>query len=86
MAGWFIGDYKKRKQQRAIGRDYDYLLMGHWHQLAAIGNIIVNSSVKGFDEYALKHHFPFEPPQQWLFVVRPDGRFPYWLPLFLDQR
>ena len=86
LSPWFIGDYKKRKQQRALGQDYDYLLMGHWHQLAAISSIIVNGSVKGFDEYALKGHFPFEPPQQWLWIVRPDGRIPYWLPIFLDRR
>jgi predicted phosphodiesterase len=85
LSPWFIGDYRKRKRQRAIGQDYDYLCMGHWHQRAEIGGIIVNGSIKGYDEYAYRMNMPYEPPQQWLFIVHPEKGINYRIPVILSS-
>ena len=66
-----IGDHRKRKREQATNTPYDYLVMGHWHQLAFFKGIIVNGSLKGYDEYAIQSNFDFEPPQQAFWVTSP---------------
>lgn len=46
------GETKIGRQQSAIGRDYDTLLLGHWHQSLFLPRVIVNNTLKGFDEFA----------------------------------
>lgn len=64
-----------RKQQRDLnaGREWDVLIMGHWHQLTYGPGFIVNGSLKGYDEYAFGKNFPYERPQQALFIVTPEN-------------
>ena len=66
-----IGDSRKREREQAVKRPYDYLIMGHWHQLAFLRGLIVNGSVKGYDEYAFTNNFRFEPPRQAFWVTDP---------------
>lgn len=66
-----IGDHRKRKREQAVGTPYDYLVMGHWHQLAHFKGVIVNGSLKGYDEYAAISNFEYEPPQQALWLTDP---------------
>jgi len=84
LSPWMIGDYRKRKRAQAMNADYDYLVFGHWHKSAHFAGLIANGTVKGYDEYAFRKNFEFEPPQQWMFLVRPDGRVMNWIPIFLD--
>lgn len=46
------GEMKVGRQQSVIGRDYDMLLMGHYHQSLWLPRAIVNNTLKGYDEYA----------------------------------
>jgi hypothetical protein len=46
-------------------------MLGHWHQRWAFKNIIVNGSVKGYDEYAYDQNFDFEPPEQSFWLTDP---------------
>lgn len=78
---WLLGNARKLKSYTGMGRPYDTLVMGHWHQLTlGIQGIVVNGSLKGYDEYASQGNFPFEPPQQALWLVQPEvgitGRWP----------
>ena len=66
-----LGDARKRKRQVAIGQPYDYMVMGHWHQYAMAKSLIINGSLKGYDEYAYQSNFDFEPPQQAFWVTDP---------------
>lgn len=66
-----IGDSRKRARETAVRRPYDYMLMGHWHQLAFIRGLIINGSVKGYDEYAYVSNFAYEPAQQAFWVTDP---------------
>lgn len=46
------GELKVGRQSSVVGRDYDTLLIGHWHQTLFLPRVIVNNTLKGFDEYA----------------------------------
>ena len=78
---WLLGNARKLKTYTGMGKSYTHLVMGHWHQLTlGIQNMFVNGSLKGADEYSLTSNFPFEPPQQALWLVQPrvgiTGRWP----------
>lgn len=67
------GEFKTRRQSGAINQDYDFLLMGHYHQELWLPNAIVAGSIKGFDEY-VKNDLRAMPstPSQPLFFVHPE--------------
>lgn len=75
------GAAKKQVRQQAIGGAYDVLMMGHWHQYIHMDRLIVNGSVKGYDEYAYQGNFPFEPAQQALFLVHPEVGCTFRMPV-----
>lgn len=82
---WMRGDAKTRKQYGAIGMPYDVLVMGHWHQLRYLGQIIVNGSLVGFNEYALKSRFDYEPPMQALWLTHPVRGLTFQESVFADD-
>jgi len=66
------GSIKVGNSERQIGRDVDYILMGHWHQTLWLPGVIVNNCLKGYDEYArLALRAPYAPASQSLFFVHP---------------
>ena len=78
---WLLGNARKLKTYTGMGKSYDWLCMGHWHQLTlGLQGMIVNGSLKGADEYSAVSNFPFEPPQQALWLVQDrvgiTGRWP----------
>lgn len=82
------GAVKIGRAEAQVGRDFDLLMMGHWHQylpLAPIG-ILVNGSMKGYDEYArLQLRAPFQLPiQALLFIHSIYGVTAQW-PVFLEK-
>ena len=79
-----LGDARKRKRAIAIDQPFDYLLMGHWHTLWMAKGIIVNGSVKGYDEYAFQNNFDFEIPQQWMFITHPQWGITARWPIMLE--
>lgn len=66
------GVVKKHQRQAALGNPFDWLIMGHWHQLVWGQGFIVNGSIKGYDEYAYVNNFTPEPPQQALWITTPE--------------
>jgi len=68
---WMRGDMKTRKQYGAMGQSYDWMAMGHWHQLRYLDGIIVNGCLPGFNEYAMRMGFGCEPAQQALWLTHP---------------
>lgn len=79
------GDHKKRSRNSQIDMEYDTLLMGHWHQLIQLQRLIVNGSLKGYDEYAWSNNFSFEPPQQALWLTHPKYGITYRMPVLVDE-
>lgn len=69
------GTFKIARQQAQINREFDTIIMGHWHIYTPRGDAngaIVNGSLKGFDEYAMNMlRVPFSTPAQALWLVSP---------------
>ena len=67
--------------------EFDTLLCGHWHQLiqAPSAGLIVNGSLKGFDEYAAVSNFVPERAQQALWLVAPNEGVTHLAPVFCDD-
>lgn len=82
---WMRGDLKARKSYSAMGLPYDVLIQGHWHQLRYLGSIIVNGSLVGFNEYAAKNHFSYEPPQQALWLTHPVRGLTFQEAVFAEE-
>lgn len=80
------GDHKKRSRNGQIGMEYDTMCCGHWHQYMHLTRLIVNGSLKGYDEYAYSNNFPFEPPQQALWLTHPKYGITYRMPVYVDSR
>jgi hypothetical protein len=78
------GDHKKRSRNAQVGMDYDTMVMGHWHQRIMLNRVIVNSCLKGYDEYAFTNNFPFEQPSQNLWVTHPKFGITYSMPVYVD--
>lgn len=67
------GTVKLGTSEGQIGRDFDYLMMGHWHYPLYLPHTIVNGALKGYDEYArLGLRVPYAPASQMLFLVHPE--------------
>lgn len=79
---------RARKHQRymATGKSFQTLWLGHWHQYLSTPSMIVNGSMKGFDEYALLMGFGFEQPQQALAIVTPEKNITFQAPVFCMDR
>ena len=63
---------RRHQQYSDTSSDFDYALIGHWHQSLAGQDFFVNGSLKGYDEYAKANGFGFERPKQQLFIVTPE--------------
>jgi predicted phosphodiesterase len=64
------GEFKLRNSEAQIGRDFDTLVIGHWHQYIARRGLIVNNCLKGYDEFArLALRAPATPASQALWFV-----------------
>ena len=66
------GEIKMRNSSAQIDRDYDTLLIGHYHQTLWLPRAIVNNTLKGYDEYSRRMlRAPASPPSQALWFTHP---------------
>lgn len=66
------GAFKVHRSESEIGRDFDTIVMGHWHQYVSTRGLIVNNCLKGYDEFArLALRAPATPASQALWFVHP---------------
>ena len=84
------GVTKVGRSEAQIGRDFDTLLMGHYHTYIPRGDavpVIVNGALKGYDEYArLMLRVPYSRPSQALwFVHQKYGITAQWQ-IYLDGK
>lgn len=79
------GDHRKRSRNAQIDMEYDTMLIGHWHQLIQLQRLIVNGSLKGYDEYAYSNNFPFELPRQALWLTHPDQGITFSAPVNVER-
>lgn len=64
-----LGDHRKRKRASSIGNPYDWMVMGHFHNLMlGVYGILMNGALCGYNEYAYGNNFPYEPASQAFWV------------------
>jgi hypothetical protein len=80
------GNKKKLARNTAIKREYDTMICGHWHQYMPLPRLIVNGSLKGYDEYANANNFECEAPQQALWLTHPDHGITFHMPVILERK
>ena len=76
---------RKRDRYSVRGMTFDWLVMGHWHQYVHAQGLIVNGSLKGYDEFAAINNFPPERAQQALWLVTPENGVTWAAPVFVDD-
>lgn len=79
------GNQKKLARNTAIDMAYDVMICGHWHQYIHLERLIVNGSMKGYDEYAYQGNFGFEPPRQGLWLTHPRFGITYRMPVLCER-
>lgn len=79
------GAQKKQARNQAVDQEFDVMMCGHWHQLIFLSYLLVNGSLKGYDEYAAQGNFRFEPPQQALITVHPDYGINWRMPVLCEK-
>ncbi len=81
------GTIKVSASERQIGRDFDTIIMGHWHTYIPRSEAvaaIVNGTLKGYDEYArLSLRVRFSKPSQALWLVSPKHGIAAQWPVYL---
>jgi len=80
------GDQRKRTRNSQIDQDYDTMICGHWHQYITLRRLIVNGSLKGYDEYAYSSNFPFEIPTQALWLTHPVHGITFRAPVYCEKQ
>lgn len=80
------GNQKKLARNQAVGQDYDIMICGHWHTYIHTTRLIVNGSLKGYDEYAAQGNFSFEDPMQALWITHPNYGVTFRMPVFCDRK
>lgn len=86
LAPMMTGTYRKTKRAMLTDQSFDYIAMGHWHQLNFFKNIIMNGSLKGYDEYAYVSNFEYEPPQQAMWLTTPENGITMTAPVLVLDR
>ena len=83
-----IGSHRKSKRQSAIGKPYDVLVMGHFHQTLWLPSkgIIMGGSVVGYSEYSYLGNMAPEPPQCSLWLTTPEKGITLCSPVFVQDR
>jgi len=80
-----LGHHRKQKKHAAIGKPFDIMVCGHFHQKLMTSQIIVNGSTKGYDEFANNLNLPYERPQQLAFVVHKHNGIIHDTPVLCDS-
>lgn len=80
----FRGNQKKLARQTAVDQAYDVMIAGHWHSYIHVERMIINGSLKGYDEYAYQGNFGFEPPRQALWVTHPRFGINWRMPVLCE--
>jgi hypothetical protein len=79
------GQQKKQARNSAANMPFDVMICGHWHQYIHLERLIVNGSMKGYDEYAYSGNFGFEPPRQGLWLTHPRYGLTYRMPVLCES-
>lgn len=67
-----LGQHRATRQQAYAGKQFDWLCVGHFHQYLVGKHLIMNGTLKGYDEHAYKERYEPEDPSQSFWVTTPE--------------
>jgi hypothetical protein len=76
---------KQNREVHAKGKGFDYMLCGHFHRYGTVSNVIVNGSLKGYDEWVYRMNYEPAPPVQALWITHPDYGIIEHRPVYADE-
>jgi hypothetical protein len=81
------GAIKVGRSEAQIGRDFDTIIMGHWHQYLTFPGVIVNNALIGYNDFArLALRAPYSRPSQALWFSHPEhGITAHWQ-VYLEKK
>ena len=80
------GLMKLHDSKAQIGQDFDTALICHWHQYMTLSGLIVNGSLKGYDEFLLLGlRAKYARPTQALSFVHPEHGITAQWPVYLEK-
>lgn len=80
------GQTKILNAEAQIGREFDTLVMGHWHSYLSLPGILVNGSLCGYNEYArLQLRAAYQEPVQALWWTHPEWGINWQTRIMLDR-
>lgn len=85
MSPLHLGMHRKQKKYSAIGKPFQVMALGHFHQYIHTNWMIVNGALKGYDEYANNCNFPYEPAQQALWINHPQYGMVFRTPVLCES-
>lgn len=78
------GFAKKSQNYSAVGKPIDTMIIGHFHQYIHLNYLVINGSIKGFDEFSQHMGFPFQQPQQAAWINHPEHGMIHRTPIICD--
>jgi hypothetical protein len=68
-----LGQHRATRQQMFAGKSFDWLAVGHFHQHLIGKHLIMNGSLKGYDEHAYKERYEPEHASQAFWITTPEN-------------
>lgn len=76
---------KKQQAYAAIKKPFDLAIIGHFHSYHTLPDLVINGSVKGYDEFSKLMGFKFEAPMQALWVEHPERGSIFHTPIICNS-
>lgn len=79
---------KKQSIYAQTGNDFDSLILGHFHHYMDLNNgqIIVNGTAKGFDEFSQAMGFGYQEPCQAMWMTDPKRGIVMPMPVYCEEK
>jgi hypothetical protein len=78
---------KLHRSQSQIGNEFDTAIICHYHQYISLPGLVVNGSLKGYDEFTmLGLRAPYQRPTQALFFAHPKHGITANWPVYLEKQ
>jgi hypothetical protein len=85
IGGIFPPIMRLRARKRA-STEFDWFVIGHWHQYLHARGLTVNGSLKGWDEFAVGKAFEYEEPRQAMFIITPEHGTTWPIEILVQNR
>jgi hypothetical protein len=80
-----LGKHRTEAQYKAFGKTFHYMHIGHFHQHIEAKGLIVNGSLKGYDEFAYSKRYHPERPSQAMWITTPENGLTFSMPVWVDD-